>query len=243
MSGKNAKTVSEAAQTPAENTETGIVTNDQYPSWYVEKVDRRTGELQMVPKYKYLEGLPKEYRFDGRVGTFGLVSGGGAKSLKLRPIAHRFFEDDILGQKERKTWGEIFFIDDTNAVAAILFHTHSLRNLQEVIAPLFYDDLMLEDVILTCTSEKMESKKWNPDTKTEDKFTYFLAKFAFEEAPIEEVNERIAFANSVRLYRRQTATAEAVVSASSRYFDIFLNTPHMEEAEPEDEGTGAEVEL
>lgn len=235
------KTASQAVAPIADaTTETGVSRADQFPSYFVEKLNRRTGELEMVSKFKYLEGMPKEYRFDGRVGTFGLVSGGGAKKLEIRPIAYRFFEDDILGQKERKTWGEIFFVDETNAVSAILFHTHSLRNLQEVIAPLFYEDMMLEDVVLTCTSEKMEAKKWNPETKTEDKFTYFLAKFAFDEAPIAEVDERIEYANSVRLYRRQTATAMSVVSASSRYFDPYLNAPHVED---EDAETSAEVEV
>ena len=233
------KTATQAVAPIADaTTETGVSRADQFPSYFIEKLNRRTGELEMVPKFKYLEGMPKEYRFDGRIGTFGPVSGGGVNKLKVRPIAYRFFEDQLLGQTDRKLWGEIFFVDETDAVSSILFHTHSLRNLQEVIAPLFYEDMMLEDVVLLCSSEKMETKKWI-DGK-ESSITYFLAKFDFEEAPIADVDERIAFANTVRIYRRQTLTENAVTSASQRFFDPFLHAPTDDADEAE---TTAEVEL
>lgn len=235
-----AKKGQKVAEAPTEDSaEQGLVTSNQYPSFFVEVANRRTGEMEWKPKFKYLEGMPKEYRFDGRIGTFGPVSGGGEKKIVLKPIGFRFFEDKILGQDSRKLWGEIFFIDATLAVSSILFHTHSLRNLQEVIQPLFYDDLMLEDVVLTVTSEKMETKKWI-DGK-ESSITYYLAKFAYEEAPAEEVAERLAYTDTVRIYRRQTVTAEAVMTASSNYFDPFLHEEKT--ADDQDGETSAEVEV
>ena len=35
-----------------------------------EVTDEATGEVVLLPKYKYLEGAPKQYRFNGQNGQF-----------------------------------------------------------------------------------------------------------------------------------------------------------------------------
>src|SRR3712207_4442785 len=88
-------------------------------------IDVHTGEI--INKYKYLEGHPKQYRFDAKEGKFNI--NGTVKlsdSFTFQPIAWRIFEDDIM-QMGRKKWAEIFFVDEKQCVCAILFHGWSVE--------------------------------------------------------------------------------------------------------------------
>ena len=130
-----------------------------------QKVNESTGEVinnTAMSHFKYLEGHPRQYRFDAKEGIFninGTEKLGGptnGRTLTFQPIAWRIFTDNILNMGT-KNWAEIFFIDEKNCVSAVLFHGYSVDNIFRLIEPLFYDDLTLADVVITAVAEKKEN--------------------------------------------------------------------------------------
>ena len=142
-----------------------------------QKIDELTGEVVnnvAVRRYKYLEGHPRQYRFDAKEGVFNI---NGAeklgRTLTFQPIAWRIFTDNILNMGT-KNWAEIFFIDEKNCVSALLFHGYSVDNIFRLIEPLYYDDLTLADVVITAVAEKKEIHKIQP------KGVYYIANFTYK---------------------------------------------------------------
>jgi hypothetical protein len=174
-------------------------------------VDEATGEVVEASRFKYLPGHPRQIRADLKAGVFNL--GGGdviGKTLTFIPVALRVFSDNILNMG-RKVWAELFFIDKTGAVCAVLFHGYSVENLQKLNASLFYDDLKLTDVELTCTPVKKETEKEGK------KATYFIAEFSYKPADPAEVQARQEFAEDFDLYREETLTGMAEVRLLNGY--------------------------
>ena len=166
-------------------------------------VDEATGEVTETSRFKYLPGHPRQIRADLKAGVFNLngqeVLG---KTLTFIPVALRVFSDNILSMG-RKVWAELFFIDKTGAVCAVLFHGYSVENLQKLNASLFYDDLNLTEVELTVTPIKKQTEK---DGKPA---TYFIADFSYTAADPAEVQARQEFAEDFDLYREETLTGMA----------------------------------
>ncbi len=61
------------------------------------------------------------------------------KSWLLHPLAFRIFSDDILGYGRRK-WAELFFVNQSGQVCAVMFHGFSVDNLQRLLGDLFYEN-------------------------------------------------------------------------------------------------------
>ena len=173
---------------------------------------------EVISKYKYLTGSPKNYRFDGRTGDFNL---GGVKplgkKLSIQPIAFRFMEDslfarksDVTGAAKIELWTEVFFIDESNAVSYIMFNNGSARNLQKLIESLFYDDLEITDCILSISGEKKEN----------DKGKYFLANFEFEVADPNKVLEYRQLCEDVQIFSRDTITQTAEIGLCSKLYPV-----------------------
>ena len=76
----------------------------------------------VTARYRYLEGHPRQYRFDAKEGVF-TINGSEklGRTLTFQPIAWRIFTDNILNMGT-KNWAELFFIDEKNCVSAVLFH-------------------------------------------------------------------------------------------------------------------------
>jgi hypothetical protein len=166
----------------------------------VVSVDEETGEVTEKSRFKYLPGHPKQIRADLKAGVFNV--GGDkvlGKTISFIPVALRIFSDNILNMG-RKVWAELFFVDETGAVCAVLFHGYSVENLQKLNAGLFYDDLNLTDVVLTVTPIKKQTEK---DGKPA---TYFIADFSYTAADPAEVQARQEFAEDFDLYRDETLT-------------------------------------
>ena len=166
----------------------------------VVSVDEETGEVTEKSRFKYLPGHPKQIRADLKAGVFNV--GGDrvlGKTISFIPVALRIFSDNILNMG-RKVWAELFFVDDSGAVCAVLFHGYSVENLQKLNASLFYDDLNLTDVVLTVTPVKKQTEK---DGKPA---TYFIADFSYTAADPAEVQARQEFAEDFDLYRDETLT-------------------------------------
>ena len=199
----------EAIQTPDVSTE--LVTVPPLKIW--EKVHPLTGEV--VPKYKYLEGHPKQYRFDAKVGQFN-VNGVDkvGHTLTFQPLAWRIFTDNILNMGT-KNWAEIFFIDAQNCVSAVLFHGYSVDNIFRLIEPLYYDDMTLADVVITATAEKKENNKIQP------KGIYHIARFNYQFGDTERTGELKAYAESRKFFRQETLTDVADVKTAYNFFNPF----------------------
>lgn len=169
----------------------------------VVSVDEETGELTEKSRFRYLPGHPKQICADLKAGVFNV--GGDrvlGKTISFIPVALRIFSDNILNMG-RKVWAELFFVDDSGAVCAVLFHGYSVENLQKLNASLFYDDLNLTDVMLTVTPIKKQTEK---DGKPA---TYFIAEFSYTAADPAEVQARQEFAEDFDLYREETLTGTA----------------------------------
>ncbi len=187
-----------------------------------EKLDESTGEVITTYPFKYLEGHPRQYRFDAKEGIFninGTEKLGGptnGRTLTFQPIAWRIFTDNILNMGT-KNWAEIFFIDEKNCVSAVLFHGYSVDNIFRLIEPLFYDDLTLADVVITAMAEKKEN------TKIQPKGVYYIATFSYKLADSEETKALKGFATKEKIYRQETLTDIANIKTSYNYFNPFLN--------------------
>lgn len=173
-----------------------------------------------VRRYKYLEGHPRQYRFDAKEGVFninGTEKLGGpsnGRTLTFQPIAWRIFTDNILNMGT-KNWAELFFIDEKNCVSAVLFHGYSVDNIFRLIEPLYYDDLTLADVVVTAVAEKKEN------TKIQPKGVYYIANFSYKMADVEKTAELKQFAQEAKVFRQETLTDIANIKTAMNYYNPF----------------------
>ncbi len=182
-------------------------------------VDETTGEL-ITPNaqpFKYLEGHPRQYRFDAKEGVFNINGTDKlGRILTFQPIAWRIFTDNILNMGT-KNWAEIFFIDEKNCASAVLFHGYSVDNIYRLIEPLYYDDRTLADVVITAVAEK------KGNTKIQPKGVYYIATFSYKLADAGQTEPGKAFAQQNRIFRQETLTDIANVKTSQNYYNPFLN--------------------
>ena len=176
-------------------------------SW--QTINQQNGDV--VSKYKYLEGHPRNYRFDAKEGVFSINGTEKVgRSLTFQPIAWRIFTDSILGQPS-KQWAELFFIDEQKCVATVLFHGYSVDNIFRLIEPLYYDDYSLANVVLTATAERKEN------TKIQPKGVYYIAQFRYELADTDLIKQRQEFAQENPIFRQDTLTNPARFKTSHLY--------------------------
>ncbi|WP_128547222.1 hypothetical protein [Larkinella soli] len=158
---------------------------------------------------KYLPGNPKQYRFNGQVGQFFL---GADKAIgttfTFQPIAWRIFEENLFARGRKDEWAELFFVDEKNCVASIMFNNTSVGILMKLITELFYDDLTLMDVVLTVKPEKKEN----------DKGKYFAASFEWKPADPARTEALQQLVDSVPIFREDTLTTTAVYRLFSPSF-------------------------
>ncbi|MCK8491469.1 MULTISPECIES: hypothetical protein [Spirosoma] len=170
-----------------------------------------------VRRYKYLEGHPRQYRFDAKEGVFNINGSEKlGRTLTFQPIAWRIFTDNILNMGT-KNWAELFFIDDKNCVSAILFHGYSVDNIFRLIEPLYYDDLTLADVVITAVAEKKENNKIQP------KGVYYISTFSYKMGDVEKTTQLKQFAQEVKIFRQETLTDIANIKTAMNYYNPFAN--------------------
>jgi hypothetical protein len=196
-----------------------------------QKVHELTGEV--VDQFKYLEGHPRQYRFEAKEGVFNINGSEKlGRTLTFQPIAWRIFTDSILGMGT-KNWAEIFFIDEKKCVASILFHGYSVDNIFRLIEPLYYDDLTLADVVITVVAEKKENTKITP------KGVYYIAEFSYKFADVEATKALKQYAQDRKLYRQETLTDVAHIKTALNFYNPFA---HAEAVDALPDGvTNAEV--
>ncbi len=202
--------------TPKQNSESAETTPKSVSNLKsYQYLDFETGEVAC--KYKYLEGHPRQYRFDAKEGKFTI---NGIEKLgdtfTFQPIAWRIFSDNILNMGT-KNWAEVFFIDEKNCVSALLFHGYSVDNIYKLIEPLFYDDLTLADVVITAKAEKKENTKITP------KGVYYIAGFSYRIAPGEKVQEVQDFVKDNKIFRQETLTDLAHIKVANGFYNPLAN--------------------
>lgn len=186
-----------------------------------QKLNELTGEV--VSRYKYLEGHPRQYRFDAKEGVFNINGTDKlGRTLVFQPIAWRIFTDSILNMGT-KNWAEFFFIDENNCVSVLLFHGYSVDNIFRLIEPLYYDDLTLADVVITAVAEKKEN------TKIQPKGVYYIASFSYKIADTQKSTELKQFAQESRIFRQETLTDVANIKTALNYYNPFASA---EEGQP-----------
>lgn len=161
----------------------------------------QSGEM---PPVLYFQGTPKQYRFDGQKGSFNIHGKQDiGKTFTFHPLAWRIFDDSLFG-RERARWAEFFFVDEAGCLSTIMFNNSSVTELNDLVPQLGYDQKKLSDVALTITTDK----------KTNEKGSWYIAKFDYKQAPQEAIDALEAFAAAHPVYREDTITA----SAEYRFF-------------------------
>ena len=165
-----------------------------------------------VPQIKYLEGFPRQYRFDASRGIFNIKGitplTRKGETLTIIPVAYRIFKDNILGMGV-KSWAEFFFLNASNQMCAILLHGYSVQNLMRVADEMFYDDVKFTDVELSITPVEKTNKR--------EKSKYFIAEFSYkilDKKVTDTLNEAI---KELDIYRIETHTGDADIKFLHNY--------------------------
>jgi len=179
-------------------------------------VDKKTGEIRPI---KYLEGSPRQYRFDA---SRGILSINGETPLTKRgeeftilPIAYQIFTDNILGEQYGTLrWVEFIFLNQENQICSVLLHGYSVENLMRMFNEMFYDDVSFCEVALTIKpQEKISTSAETPNTK------YFMCFFSYQKLKAEEQELLKTVTTDFRLYRADTYTASRKVELTKNYFN------------------------
>lgn len=184
------------------------------PTTTAQAASPQTGEIQQI---KYFDGTLSEYRFNGQNGRFNIngITDIGVKFTFL-PVAWRFFKDELFGRGRMDDWAEIFFVDAQGCLSGIMFTNSSALEIVELLPKLYYAGLSLTEVVLTVTSEKKVTDKG------EEKVSWYLAKFDFEPAPVEEVARLAEFAKNTPIFRRETITPSVIFRSASDYYPVKM---------------------
>jgi hypothetical protein len=173
-------------------------------------LNEETGEVKN--RFKYMKGMPRQYRFNGQNGRFNLDgSEDKGTSLEVVPIAWRVFTAvNLFGRERLEKWVELFFVDAHNCVSSTMFNNTSANVFQELLGKLMYADLTILEVVLTITSDRR--------TNTTVNSTYYIAQFSFKTAEPETISMFTAYAADVPIYREDTVTeTENIILASLSY--------------------------
>ncbi|MCY7359518.1 MAG: hypothetical protein LH609_19090 [Rudanella sp.] len=203
----------------AETNQNGLVTK---PDQKINEPGQRLVIGEVVNRYKYLEGHPRQYRFDAKEGVFNINGSEKlGRTLTFQPVAWRIFTDNILNMGT-KNWAELFFIDEKNCVSAVLFHGYSVDNIFRLIEPLYYDDITLADVVITAVAEKKENTA-RVAPQVQPKGVYYIANFSYKLGEPARTAELKQYAQDVKVFRQETLTDIANIKTAYNYYNPFYN--------------------
>lgn len=152
-----------------------------------------------VVNIRYREGIPLSYRFDASRGIVNFdgkdtVSGKNGV-FSVVPVAMRIFEG-VLFDYSHRLWAELFFINSDGNMCCIMFHGYSVEELKSLESDLYYSDLKINEVILTMTPKKTESKETGN--------TFYIATFDFEKADADYLDVVGTVCKDFRIFRQDT---------------------------------------
>lgn len=167
----------------------------------------------VVDRVTYLEGLPRNYRFNAKKGTLNyenkkeITATGSAFSLL--PLALRVFTAPLFKGPDRK-WLEIFFLNKSGHVCGVLFHSSSVDRFYDAAGKrMVYDGVSPITSLITVRPLPRKHPEHGP---------YYVADFSFEELP----PAAIAKAEEMRevlppIYRDDTTTHPDTMMLSDGY--------------------------
>jgi hypothetical protein len=165
-----------------------------------------------VRQLRYRTGKPRSYRFDASKGVINIngeetITKAG-DHFSFIPIAWRIFRDNLF-TKGKKDWAELFFINQQGILSTIMVHQYSVEALASVESELYYDDLILEEVVLTLKPVQKEKKAGEGQGNK-----YYIAQWGYEPADAQVVAEMKKMTEGLMIYRSETITsgAELIIS-------------------------------
>ncbi|MGF7218787.1 hypothetical protein GGR92_004966 [Spirosoma lacussanchae] len=190
---------------------------------YQQETVNKHGETLISDIFRYIEGEPKQYRYNSQTGQFNIdgdtpvldKSGKPIKEFTFQPFVYRIFEDGLFN-RNREPWAELFFVDALNCVSSIMFNGTTLTELRGVIKKLIYEGnepLNLCDVVLTVRPEKLTSK--NDPSKS-----WFIGRFSYQLADPATVQQLAEYAADCPIYRRDTLKQTASYLSFSETFAL-----------------------
>lgn len=206
---------------------------------YQHEIINKHGEPVITDLFRYVEGEPKQYRYNSQTGQFNIdgdtpvldKSGKPVKELTFQPFVYRVFEDGLFN-RNREPWAELFFVDAVNCVSSIMFNGTTLAELRGVLKKLVYsgqEALTLCDVVLTVRPDKLTSK-------TDPTKSWFIGRFSYELATPESVAQLADYAADYPVYRRDTLKQTANYLSFSESFALpsaDVQPLSIESGEPE----------
>ena len=187
-------------------------------------LDTETGEIKTP---KYVEGNPRQYRFDASKGVLNLngletITKPG-DHIRMLPIALRIFRADLfeMGNKE---WVEIAFINCKNQVGVVMLHGFSVENLLRESSELFYEDLEITECIMTIKPFEKTSKE------TGNKF--YICEFSFEAADKNLVQATKVAVEHLKIYRMDTLRSGQQMTILQNWYIPPMSSTGIENAEP-----------
>jgi hypothetical protein len=161
----------------------------------------------------YLEGLPRNYRFNAKEGTLNYekekeITSGGS-TFSLLPLALRVFTAPLFKGPDRK-WLEIFFLNKSGHVCGVLFHSSSVDRFYDAAGKrMVYDGVSPVTSLITVRPLPRKHPEHGP---------YYVAAFSFEEL----TPQAIAKAEEMReilppIYRDDTVTHPATIMLKDGY--------------------------
>ncbi len=181
-------------------------------------LDKSNGDIHPA---KYMTGFPRSYRFDAGKGILNF-NGEDAltkpgKEFKILPVALRIFKGNLF-ERGRNTWCEIFFLNQANQLGVVLFHGYSVENLERLQSELFYEDLMINEVVLTVKPSEKTSKTSGSG--------YYIAEFEFEPANKELLSVQNIAVEGFSIYRHDTWGDDQDMIVNLNYHELpKLNAP------------------
>lgn len=190
---------------------------------YQHEITNAHGEVVIANRYRYIEGEPKQYRYNSQTGQFNIdgdtlvldSTGKPIREFSFQPFVFRVFEDGLFN-RNREPWAELFFVDALNCVSSIMFNGTTLAELRGIFKKLLYEGVepkTLCDVVLTVRPEKLTSK-------TDPTKSWFIGRFTFGPAPTDNVQELAEYAADYPIYRRDTLKQTANYLSFSETFAL-----------------------
>ncbi|XAZ81936.1 hypothetical protein A6C57_26565 (plasmid) [Fibrella sp. ES10-3-2-2] len=190
---------------------------------YQHEITNTQGEVIIANRFRYIEGDPKQYRYNSQTGQFNIdgdtvvldSNGKAVKEFSFQPFVFRVFEDGLFN-RTREPWAELFFIDALNCVSSIMFNGTTLAELRGIFKKLLYEGnepKTLCDVVLTVRPEKVTSK--NDPTKS-----WFIGRFSYTLADPQTVQALAEYAADCPIYRRDTLKQTANYLSFSETFAL-----------------------
>jgi hypothetical protein len=150
----------------------------------------------------YLEGLPRNYRFNAKEGTLNYekekeITASGS-TFSLLPLALRVFTAPLFKGPDRK-WLEIFFLNKSGHVCGVLFHSSSVDRFYDAAGKrMVYDGISPISSLITVRPLPRKHPEHGP---------YYVADFSFEELPAEAMAKAEEMREALPpIYRDDTVT-------------------------------------